>query len=81
MIAAFSAHIAALLIVVTAVLMAAAPLGYRLGLSSATGALTKLVPAGLVAGALAALLALMIFVTFNDLASFGLWSRLGGLIG
>jgi regulator of sigma E protease len=30
---------------------------------------------------LAALLALMIFVTFNDLASFGLWSRLGGLIG
>lgn len=30
---------------------------------------------------LAALLALMIFVTFNDLASFGLWQRLGGLIG
>ena len=30
---------------------------------------------------LAALLALMIFVTFNDLASFGLWSKLGGLIG
>ena len=30
---------------------------------------------------LAALLALMIFVTFNDLASFGLWNRLGGLIG
>ena len=30
---------------------------------------------------LAALLALMIFVTLNDLASFGLWSRLGGLIG
>jgi regulator of sigma E protease len=29
---------------------------------------------------LAALLALMIFVTFNDLASFGLWSKLGGLI-
>jgi regulator of sigma E protease len=29
---------------------------------------------------LAALLALMVFVTFNDLASFGLWSRLGGLI-
>jgi uncharacterized protein (DUF1499 family) len=58
-IAAFSAHIAALLIVVTAVLMAAAPLGYRLGLWSATGALTKLVPVGLVAGALAALLALV----------------------
>ncbi|HEY0112897.1 MAG TPA: RIP metalloprotease RseP [Allosphingosinicella sp.] len=30
---------------------------------------------------LAALLALMIFVTFNDLASFGLWEKLGGLIG
>ncbi|HWH17766.1 MAG TPA: RIP metalloprotease RseP [Allosphingosinicella sp.] len=30
---------------------------------------------------LAALLALMIFVTLNDLASFGVWNRLGGLIG
>jgi len=30
---------------------------------------------------LAALLMLMIFVTLNDLASFGLWRRLGGLIG
>lgn len=30
---------------------------------------------------LAALLALMIFVTFNDLTSFGVWNRLGGLIG
>ena len=30
---------------------------------------------------LAALLVLMIFVTINDLASFGLWSKLGGLIG
>jgi regulator of sigma E protease len=29
---------------------------------------------------LAALLALMLLVTFNDLASFGLWSKLGGLI-
>lgn len=29
---------------------------------------------------LAALLALMILVTFNDLGSFGLWSKLGGLI-
>ena len=29
---------------------------------------------------LAALLGLMLFVTFNDLASFGLWSKLGGLI-
>lgn len=30
---------------------------------------------------LAALLTLMIFVTLNDLTSFGLWSRVGGLIG
>jgi regulator of sigma E protease len=30
---------------------------------------------------LAVLLALMIFVTFNDLASFGLFNKLGGLIG
>jgi regulator of sigma E protease len=30
---------------------------------------------------LAALLALMIFVTLNDLASFGVWEALGGLIG
>jgi regulator of sigma E protease len=30
---------------------------------------------------LAALLALMIFVTLNDLASFGVWAKLGGLIG
>lgn len=30
---------------------------------------------------LAALLMLMLMVTLNDLASFGLWSRLGGLIG
>ena len=30
---------------------------------------------------LAVLLALMIFVTLNDLASFGLFEKLGGLIG
>ena len=30
---------------------------------------------------LAVLLALMMFVTFNDLASFGLLTELGGLIG
>jgi len=30
---------------------------------------------------LALLLALMVFVTFNDLASFGLFTKLGGLIG
>jgi regulator of sigma E protease len=30
---------------------------------------------------LAALLALMMFVTLNDLASFGVWKKLGGLIG
>jgi regulator of sigma E protease len=32
-------------------------------------------------GGLAAILALMLLVTFNDLASFGLWKNLGGLIG
>ena len=32
-------------------------------------------------GGLAALLALMLLVTFNDLASFGLWNNLAGLIG
>ena len=30
---------------------------------------------------LAVLLAFMIFVTLNDLASFGVWTKLGGLIG
>jgi len=30
---------------------------------------------------LAALLMLMVFVTLNDLASFDVWRRLGGLIG
>ncbi|RDE05071.1 M50 family metallopeptidase [Sphingomonas aracearum] len=32
-------------------------------------------------GGLAALLALMLFVTLNDLGSFGLWKNLAGLIG
>ena len=32
-------------------------------------------------GGLAALLALMLLVTVNDLGSFGLWQRLGGLFG
>ena len=27
------------------------------------------------------LLGLMVFVTFNDLSSFGIWDRLSGLIG
>jgi uncharacterized protein (DUF1499 family) len=62
-IAAYSAHIAAALIVVTAVLMAAAPLGYRLRLWSAITALTKVVALGLIAGALAALLALVSLAT------------------
>lgn len=59
MIAADSAHAAAALIPVTLLLMAAAPLGYRLRLWSAITALTKVVPLGLVAGALAALLAVV----------------------
>lgn len=32
-------------------------------------------------GGLAAVLALMLMVTFNDLGTFGLWTRLAGLIG
>jgi regulator of sigma E protease len=32
-------------------------------------------------GGMAALLALLLFTTFNDLGSFGLWDRLGSLIG
>ncbi len=32
-------------------------------------------------GGLAAVLALMLMVTFNDLGTFGLWSKLAGLIG
>jgi regulator of sigma E protease len=32
-------------------------------------------------GGLAAILALMLIVTFNDLGSFGLWTKLAGLIG
>jgi len=30
---------------------------------------------------LAALLTMMVLVTFNDLSSFGLWKSLSGLIG
>ena len=32
-------------------------------------------------GGLALILALVMFTTFNDLGSFGLWARLGGLMG
>jgi regulator of sigma E protease len=32
-------------------------------------------------GGLAAVLALMMLVTFNDLGNFGLWRHLAGLIG
>jgi uncharacterized protein (DUF1499 family) len=57
--AAVTAHLAAILILVTAGLMLAAPLLYRLGLWSAITALTKVVALGLVTGALAAVLALI----------------------
>lgn len=63
MLAQFSAHLAAALILVTAALMAAAPLGFRLRLWSAITALTKVVPLGLVTGALAALLAVVSLAT------------------
>ena len=59
MLAADSAHIAAALIVVTALLMAAAPLGYRWRLWSAVAALTRVVALGVVAAALAVVLALV----------------------
>jgi uncharacterized protein (DUF1499 family) len=62
-VAAYSAHVAAALIVLTIVLMAVAPLGYRLRLWSAITALTKVVALGLVAGALAALLAVVSLAT------------------
>ena len=32
-------------------------------------------------GGLVAILALMLFVTFNDLGAFGVWRSLAGLIG
>lgn len=57
MLAENSAHLAAALIVLSLVLMLAAPLGYRLRLWSALTALTRVVALGLVAGALAAALA------------------------
>jgi uncharacterized protein (DUF1499 family) len=57
--AQLGAHLAAALILLTAALMLAAPVGYRLGLWSAITALTRVVALGLVAGALAALLALV----------------------
>jgi uncharacterized protein (DUF1499 family) len=53
MIAAYSAHIASVLILLAGLLMLAAPLGYRLKLWSAVTALTKVVALGLVAAALA----------------------------
>jgi len=56
-VAELSAHLAAALVVLTAALMLAAPLGYRLRWWSAITALTKVVALGLVAGALAAVLA------------------------
>ena len=73
--------------------LAVAP-GDRLGNAPAAGDATKLyadptkattLPAQTQEWAfrsgLALLLGLMVFVTFNDLAGFGLWERLAGLIG
>ena len=58
MLAETTAHVAAILMVATALVMLAAPLGYRLGLWSAITALTKVTALGVVTGGLAALLAL-----------------------
>ena len=54
-----AAMMAGALLLLMLVLMAAAPLGFRLGLWSATTALTKLVAGGLAAGLLAALAAIV----------------------
>ena len=59
MLAELSAHLASALIVLTAALMLAAPVGYRLRWWSAITALTKVVALGLVIGALAAVLAVV----------------------
>lgn len=59
MLAQSAGHLAAILILAAALLMLAAPLGYRLRLWSAIAALTKVTALGLVAGALSALLALV----------------------
>jgi hypothetical protein len=63
MIAGYSAHIAAVLFVVSLVLMLAAPLGYRLRLWSAVTALTKVVALGLVLAALAVVGAIVSLAT------------------
>lgn len=57
--AATTAHLAAILILAMALLMLAAPVGYRLRLWSAISALTKVTALGLLAGAAAAALALV----------------------
>jgi uncharacterized protein (DUF1499 family) len=57
--AADSAHLGAILVLVSLALMLAAPLGFRLRLWSAITALTKVVPLGLASGALAALTAVV----------------------
>lgn len=63
MIAADSAHIAAVLFVLSLVLMLAAPLGYRLRLWSAVTALTKVVALGLVLAGLAVVGAIVSLAT------------------
>ena len=63
MIAADSAHTAAVLFVLSLVLMLAAPLGYRLRLLSAVTALTKVVALGLALAALAMLGAILSLAT------------------
>ncbi len=62
MLAQTSAHWAAALILLSIVLMLAAPLGYRLRFWSAVTALTRAVALGLVLGGLAAVLALVSLV-------------------
>jgi uncharacterized protein (DUF1499 family) len=78
--AADSAHLGAILMLVSLAVMLAAPLGFRLGLWTAVTALTKLVPMGLVTGALAALAALVSLATGGWRVGVGTTAMLLGIV-
>jgi uncharacterized protein (DUF1499 family) len=80
MIAAYSAHIAAALFVLSLALMLAAPLGYRLRLCSAATALTKVVALGLVLAALAMVCAIVSLATGGWQVGPGTTIMLGAIV-
>jgi uncharacterized protein (DUF1499 family) len=80
MIAAYSAHIAAILFVLSLALMLAAPLGYRLRLWSAVTALTKVVALGLVGAALALAGAILSLATGGWAVGPGTTAMLVGIV-